>query len=450
MKVRMDSLAGPTPQIPGTPLKRLIGSLIIIATALLLVVCPQECVRAKSFSDRIVAVVNGDVILKSDVAKHRKPIMRNFFQLPLGIIPPGKVPTEREILDELVAIHLLEQEAAKKGIKVDERNVLASIDAMRKRNKLSHDQFVVKLAASGMDYPDFVKVYGRHLKLTKLIQMEVVAKVAMEEKDAEQFFKENRDKIDELFLELTTGRTPSQQPEEEVKPNIPTEMEVHVGGRLKLMQITLLVPQGARAGELRRLRSTAQHVLREAMTGADFAALARKYSKDNLAKNGGSLGYMNYKDMVPGMQKLVQLMKEGDVRPVELKDRVMIFYLADAKGRTSKMVPIPERERRELETRFKEEQRRLKELRAQQRRQPEAAPSTPPNKPASDKPEGAKDDEKDKGNGKSSGTLSPEEEKAYRKVRDKVFAVLRHRRMEDRMKEWIEQLQKGAMIEVKL
>mgnify|MGYP001120972963 CR=1 FL=1 len=106
-----------------------------------------------------------------------------------------------------------------------------------------------------------------------------------------------------------------------------------------------------------------------------------------------------------------------------------------------------------LERRFKEEQQRLK---ARQPRQPEQSgteavqPEVPPKGEASGKAEGAKGDEKGTEAGKSSGILTPEEEKAYRKVRDKVMAILRTERMEARMKEWIEQLKKDAMIEVKL
>lgn len=459
---RLNSILRPRPmsevRISSRPQKIFSSkSLIILPVLFLSAACFLDSACAKGFSDRIVAVVNGDVILKSDVAKQKQPVMRNFFQLPLGVVPPGKVPTEREILDELVAIHLLEQEAAKKNVTVDERSVLASIDAIRKRNKVTHDQFVVKLAASGMDYADFVKVYGRHLKLTKLIQMEVISKVKIDEKDGEEFFKKNRGRIDEILMELTTGRPASEQPDEEVKPNIPTEMEVYVGGRLRLRQITLEVPKGAKRGEAEKVKKTAQHVLREAMTGADFGALARKYSQDSLAKGGGDLGIMNYKDMVPGVQKLVQHMKEGDVRPIELKDRVMIFYLEDAKGRTLKKVPIPERERRLLEKRFKEEQQRLKARQPRQPAQAGVAPDQTSEKPNttqkganSGKDESAKKDDKGKDGGKSSGILTPEEEKAYQKVRDKVMAIVRTERMEARMKEWIEQLKKDAIIEVKL
>ncbi|MGO8822114.1 MAG: hypothetical protein ACLQO6_12950, partial [Desulfomonilaceae bacterium] len=61
-----------------------------------------KMVCAATYSDRIAAIVNSDVILESDVKKQKQPLIRNLINLPLGIVPPGKWPTEREILDELV------------------------------------------------------------------------------------------------------------------------------------------------------------------------------------------------------------------------------------------------------------------------------------------------------------------------------------------------------------
>jgi parvulin-like peptidyl-prolyl isomerase len=88
-------------------------------------------VCAATYSDRIAAIVNSDVILESDVKKQKQPLIRNLINLPLGIVPPGKWPTEREILDELVVIHLLEQEATKKGISLDDKAVDASIESIK-------------------------------------------------------------------------------------------------------------------------------------------------------------------------------------------------------------------------------------------------------------------------------------------------------------------------------
>lgn len=152
-----------------------------------------QCVSSSVYSDRVVAVVNNDVILESDLKKHKQPFMRNIMNLPLGVIPPGKWPTEKEILDELIVIRLLEQEAVKKGINLDDKAVEASIESIRKRNNLSQDQFVLFLAANDMTYADYKKIMTRQFKLTRLIDSEVTRKVPMSEDDAQKYFIANRE-----------------------------------------------------------------------------------------------------------------------------------------------------------------------------------------------------------------------------------------------------------------
>ena len=99
----------------------------------------------------------------------------------------------------------------------------------------------------------------------------------------------------------------------------------------------------------------ARQIYREAMTGADFAKLAKKHSQDSLASKGGDLGVMDYKDMVPAMQKVVQRLKPSDVSPpLGTQDSLVMFYLVDGKGRKLQKVPIPKKLRKQLEKRWQE------------------------------------------------------------------------------------------------
>jgi peptidyl-prolyl cis-trans isomerase SurA len=399
---------------------------------------------AEVYSDRIAAVVNGDVILESDIKKHKQPFMRNLTNLPLGVIPPGKWPTEREILDELVVIHLLEQEAAKKGVKIEDKGVDASVEGIKKRNNLTQDQFVLLLAANGLNYAEYRKIMKRQLTLTRLIATEVTQKVPLSEEDAQLYFKKNRENIDELYRKMLESLTPSRPPQEEAKPQIPTHEEVYVGGKLRMRQITLKVPDKNRKSAEKAMEK-ARQIYREAMTGADFGKLAKKYSQDPLASKGGDLGVMDYKDMVPAMQKVVQRLKPGDVSPpMGTQDSLIMFYLADGKGRKLQKAPIPEKIRKQLEKRWQESQA--------QRQAPGGQPSqkgsdvgNEGDNPEKDGPEAPTTKPK-----KASEVLTPAEEKEYGKVRGKVADLLRNETILTRMKEYIEELKKSSIIEVKL
>jgi len=421
--------------------------IIYLSSLLCLWAWTAQPVCAKPYSDRIAAVVNGDVILSSDIKKHQRPVIRSITNLPIGIVPPGKWPTEKEILDELIVIRLLEQEADLKGIKVGEKGVDASVEALRKRNRLTHDEFVLFLGANGVDYADYRKMMKRQFRLRKLITEEVTRKVPLSEEDAQQYFKRNQGKIEQEFKRLVAKFTAARPPRKEAKPEIPTHETRYVGGRVRLRQITLKIPPGAGRKTREKVFAKAKRIHREAVTGADFAKLARKYSQDPLAESGGDLGNMAYKDLRGSIQKMVQRMKKGDITPpIQAREAVFMFYLADAKGRKAKKVPIPEKIRKQLEKQWKEA---LEKRAARNRPNSEADAAAPEDRGASKRSSRTSSGEKKKPK-KSLGILSPKLEKEYEKVRSKVIAILKTKKTQERMKEWIEELKKNSIIEVKL
>jgi peptidyl-prolyl cis-trans isomerase SurA len=266
----------------------------------------------------------------------------------------------------------------------------------------------------------------------------------LSEEDAQLYFKKNRGNIDELYKKMLESLTPSRPPQEETKPQIPTHEEVYVGGKLRLRQITLKMPDKNRKSA-EKMMEKARQIYREAMTGADFGNLAKKYSQDPLASKGGDLGAMDYKDMVPAMQKVVQRLKPGDVSPpMGTQDSLIMFYLVDGKGRKLQKVPIPEKIRKQLEKRWQESQA--------QRQAPGGQPSqkgsdvgNEEDNPEKDGPEAPTSKPK-----KASEVLTPAEEKEYVKVRGKVADLLKNETIMTRMKEYIEELKKSSIIEVKL
>lgn len=413
---------------------------LVIVAFLLVCAGGYSTVRGEVASDRVAAVVNKDLILESDIKKHKQPLMRSFINLPLGVVPPGKVPTEKEILDELIVMHVLEQEADRKGMKVDDKVLDATVESIMKRNSLTKDQFILHLVASGLTYEEYRKLMKRQLTLSRLISAEVAQKVPLSEEDAQRHFKDNKDRIDEEYQQLLASQAPPRA-QEPPKPEIPKEIEVFTGGKVRLRQITLKMPEKARKQDQEKVMEQAKVIYREASTGADFAQLARKHSTDHLASSGGDLGMMNCNDMAQGLQKLVQRFRVGDVvPPIPTKEGIVIFYVADAVGRTTKKVAIPEAERQRMKKQMEE---------AYERQAAEQKKKSQSENPDSAEGETEVTDPKAKTE-KPTGLLTPEEEKEYKKVRKKVIAIVRTKGIQARMKEWIDELKKNSIIEVKL
>ena len=405
------------------------------------------------YNDRVVAIVNADFILASEIAKYRNPMMlKQLRDMSLGVVPIGNVPTDKEILDVLIVTRLLDQEAKKKGTVIDDKAVDAAIESVktRERKPLTHDQLVLALAAQGIDYAEYRESIRRQMRMSRLIGTEVMAKVPLSEEDAQEFFKRNKGQIDQLWQEHLDRLKEPDQPPREPEFTVPTHETRYEGGQVRLRQIVLKVPQGAKPAEVEKVMARGRQIYQDVETGADFAQLAKKYSQDqSTASSGGDLGLMEYSKLNRNFQQLVQRLKVGQVTP-PLKTGptdITIFYLAEGKGRTEKQVPIPENVRKELEKRYKEQLKKRASQRPPQR--PRAEPKDP--EEMQDEPKTARNPSRpDTKANRSLGILSPEEEKEYEKVRAKVITLVQSKRRQARVKEWVEELKKYSIIEIKL
>jgi parvulin-like peptidyl-prolyl isomerase len=92
--------------------------------------------------DRVVAVVNQDVILASEVARRVAPLSPG----------PGKPPpagAERQVLEQMIDELLLTQEATRARIEVPDADVEGAIQEIKKQNQLDDAGLLKALAAQG-------------------------------------------------------------------------------------------------------------------------------------------------------------------------------------------------------------------------------------------------------------------------------------------------------------
>ncbi len=112
---------------------------------------------------------------------------------------------------------------------------------------------------------------------------ELVDRVNVSEEDARQYYGENQEKY-------------------------------HQGPEVKARHILFSLKEDAPEPEVAKVRAEAEKVLAEARKGSDFAALARKHSKDeSTAKNGGDLGFFDRDRMVKPFSDAAFSMKPGEI-----------------------------------------------------------------------------------------------------------------------------------------
>lgn len=114
---------------------------ILFPLALLLAIYPVQA----QLSDKVIAIVDDDVILKSELDNRLETIRAN------GGIPRGLTLDELQdqVLEQLIMENLQMQLAIRSGIRVDDNSLNQTLNAIAQQNNMSFDEFRATLNETG-------------------------------------------------------------------------------------------------------------------------------------------------------------------------------------------------------------------------------------------------------------------------------------------------------------
>ncbi len=211
------------------------------------------------YVDRVVAVVNNDVITEYELQNRVRQVAINLRQQNINLPPMPKL--RRQVLERLIMEKCLDQRAKELGIRVDERMVSASIEQIARNNKLTVDELRDRLLADGVSFSAFRSQVKDEIVAQRLREREVDSKLTIPESEVDAYLAEQAG--------FTSGDT----------------QEYH------LQHILLPIPSGASDSEADDVGDLAERLADEAREGADFSSLAAANSKAEDAMSGGDLGW---------------------------------------------------------------------------------------------------------------------------------------------------------------
>jgi len=233
--------------------------------------------------DRVVAVVNDEIILDSELEEFTAPMMRNPVDLDT---PEGAAVFEqlkKKYLDKLIDQRLIGQQAAELKLSVSPDEVDRSIEEIKRSNKIDDAEFLEALKAQGLTLSGYRKTLKK-----QILDMKVIS---------------------------TAVRSRIQITEEEVRTAYAQSDRQNAGERLAhLREIVINVPKGASAADVQKKQQLAAKIEAQAVNGADFAELAKSYSESDTRTEGGDLGFVQAGNLVDTLASVVQGMDPGDIR----------------------------------------------------------------------------------------------------------------------------------------
>lgn len=260
--------------------------------------------RGEAVVDSIVAVVNQEVIMLSEV---EKALSDSGEEIRAGDRfekkEQGKL-IRQKVLDYLIEEKLIDTEIKKVGIKVAGKEVDAAVEDIRRRNNLTQEEMERYLEREGSTLDEFKKQLEKRMLRAKLIQWSVKVDPPGE-KELREYYQKNLDRY---------RTVESYQP----------------------AHILFRVPKGATPDQVREIRKRCSTVLDKIRSGENFGELAILYSEDPSAKDRGDLGSFRQGELLPVIEREALRLKVGQVGEIVKTDYGFhIVKLLDHKGDTA-------------------------------------------------------------------------------------------------------------------
>ena len=255
----------------------------------------------------LIARVNGEAVQK---AEFEKAIQTVEGQNGSPVPPDQRDRVYRGVLDQIIGFKLLVQESKTRKIAVPDAEVDARIGQIRGQFP-SEEAFKQTLGQQGVTVEQLRADARSEMMVTKMLQAEVEAKVAVTPAQVTDFYQKNTDKFQQ-------------------------------GERVRASHILIGFPQGADAAARQAAKTKAEVVLKDVKAGKDFATLAKANSSDpGSAQNGGDLNFFEKGAMVAPFDQAAFSMKTGDTSDlVETQCGYHIIRVTDKQA--SRTVPIDE------------------------------------------------------------------------------------------------------------
>jgi peptidyl-prolyl cis-trans isomerase SurA len=244
-------------------------------------------------TERVVAVVNNDAITLGELEEALAVTRADARQRP----PGSEEQVRREFLNRFIETRLQLQEAEREKIVVDDVEVDEELlDRIKKTNMKDLEEFKAEIKKQGINYDSVRKRIRDNLKLGKVVRRKVTLRISVTDPEIDRYLEENRAKLE-------------------------TGLGYHA-------RHILIVPDGTTDAAWEAARIRAEVVRSQLREGAEFAELAKKFSADATAKDGGDLGILKRGELSQEIEgRILALSPGGTSEPYRSELGFHIFRL---------------------------------------------------------------------------------------------------------------------------
>src|SRR5690554_1099019 len=226
--------------------------------------------------DRVVAIVDNDVIMASQVEERVNSVRAQLSQGGSRELPPTE-EIRKQVMDRLILESIQLQMGERAGIQIDDASLNQTMQQLAERNGVTLEQFRAALERDGISYRQAREQVRREMIINRVRQRRVAERIQVSDQEVRN------------FLNSEMGR-------------------YQTSADYRLAMIVLPVSETASNEQARRQAEMAEQIHRELQEGADFTRLA-------VSRSGGELGWRKAAQLPPEFANAVDRLEIGGITP---------------------------------------------------------------------------------------------------------------------------------------
>jgi len=242
--------------------------------------------------DRIVAVVNDDIILLSELMLSFRPYEQRIKSAGYTVMQEEKarLKVREDLLNQMIDDKLTDQEIKRTRIFVSEAEIDSAIERLKKINNYTDEELLRMLAGQGFTIETYRHRMKEQILRSRLVNKEVKSKIVITKEDIKSYYNEHP--------EIYGGET-----------------QYHL--RNLMMKISLQTGDMENQYALKRMNS----ILEKMKAGEPF---------DKSDTIGRDLGLIGFNKLSPQLQTVLKSLKPGEFTPVlDTDSGYQIFFVQD-------------------------------------------------------------------------------------------------------------------------
>jgi peptidyl-prolyl cis-trans isomerase SurA len=274
-------------------------TLVALCCLVLALIAPLTS-GAAELVDRIIAVVNKDTILQSELDELMDYVAEGELRgLSGDSLEQARGELEMDILDGLIANKLIEQAMDRADIEIGDREVEAAIADVANQNGMSVERLFTELERQGIQMEEYRSELRKQIRQYQFMNLEIRGRVTVSE-----------EAIRAAWLQMGASIEPDPA--------------------FRLLRILLAYPADADEAARAAIEEEATTLVAQLAEGKDFGEVAAARSDDTSTRaKGGDAGIIKRKDLSGAFATALDTADVGDVVRIDLDSGIWLLQIAE-------------------------------------------------------------------------------------------------------------------------